>query len=399
MKKIGRLQAFCLAVCLTLFAGCSPAQQVPSSAASSEVPSSEPSSSAPAEPVSKAPATEADLVFDHQMPLDYAECFTVNYYQGGYKKIELADGMKLLVVPEGAAVPECEEGTAVLQQPVGNLLLTSTPTASLINALGALDAVSMTTVAADSWYIDEVKDAVEKGTIAYIGDHRAPDYEQITAAGVKFAVCSGMLKEDVKQQLESLGVTVMLDGAGGERHPLGRSEWLKLYGALFNKEKEAEALMEKQTAVVDGLAGLENTGKTVSIFYITTKGSIYTRCSEDYAAKMVELAGGKYLPENFGDGDSGAVPVEPEAFYEMAKDADCLIYIWSMGGKPDSFAEVLAQNEILADLKAVKEGNVWCTAPEYFQVTDALGEMTADIRRMLEAGPEDETLTWLYRMR
>ena len=50
-------------------------------------------------------------------------------------------------------------------------------------------------------------------------------------------------------------------------------------------------------------------------------------------------------------------------------------------------------------MKAVKEGNVWCTAPEYFQVTDALGAMTADIRRMLEAGPEEETLTWLYRMR
>ena len=383
MKKIRRLPAFCLALCFTFFAGCSPAQ---------------PPSSPSAEPSSKASAAEAELIFDHRMPLDYAECFTVDYYQGGYKKIVLADGMKLLVVPEGAAVPECEEGVVAVQQPVGNLLLTSTPTASLINALGALDAVSMTTVEAGSWYIDEIKNAVEGGKIVYVGDHRAPDYEQITAAGVKFAICSGMLKEDVQQQLEALGVTVMFDGAGGERHPLGRSEWLKLYGALFNKEKEAEALMAEQKAIVDGLADLENTGTTVSIFYITTKGNIYTRCSSDYTAKMVELAGGKYLPEDLA-GDSGAVPVEPEAFYEMAKDADCLVYIWSMGGKPQNLAEVLAQNGILAELKAVKEGNVWCTAPEYFQVTDALGAMTADIRRMLEAGPEEETLTWLYRMR
>ena len=63
-------------------------------------------------------------------------------------------------VPEGL-----DANTHVLQQPINNILVALTPVTSLINAAGALDAISMSTYDADSWYIDNVKNAINDGKI------------------------------------------------------------------------------------------------------------------------------------------------------------------------------------------------------------------------------------------
>ena len=166
------------------------------------------------------------LVYDSSMELQYVKGFSVDYYKGGYKLISILDGTKLLIVPEGMSVPEdTEDDTIVLQQPVENILVSSTPTTSLINAVGALDAISLTTYDMDSWYIDSVKEALENGSMQYIGNYNEPDYEMITASGTDFAIFSAMLTEDVAAQLEQLGVRVMLDRAAEEEHPLARVEW------------------------------------------------------------------------------------------------------------------------------------------------------------------------------
>ena len=62
-------------------------------------------------------------------------------------------------------------------------------------------------------------------------------------------------------------------------------------------------------------------------------------------------------------------------------------------------ADFLERAEVLSALKAVKEGNVWCTTPDYFQVSDTLGGMVSDIRLMLEADAGTDTLTYLNRLK
>ena len=339
------------------------------------------------------------LVYDSSMELQYAKGFSVDYYKGGYKLISIIDGTKLLIVPEGMSVPEdTEDDTIVLQQPVENILVSSTPTTSLINAVGALDAISLTTYDMDSWYIDSVKEALENGSMQYIGNYNEPDYEMITASGTDFAIFSAMLTEDVAAQLEQLGVRVMLDRAAEEEHPLARVEWMKLYGAMFNLEEKAEELVNEQIAYVDEIASKEATGKSVAIFYITSKGALYARNADDYMAKMVDLAGGEYILSDVGVGESGTINMEMEAFYDAAKDADYIIYIWSLGGRPETLADFLERSEILADMKAVQEGNVWCTTPDFFQISNTLGSMINDMNLMLNADETTDTLTYLFKL-
>lgn len=358
---------------------------------------------APTDPTIEAPTEESfdgKLIFDRSMELSYAKCFSLDYYKGGYKLASLSDGTRLLIVPEGMSIPQdAPEDAIVLRQPVENVLVSSAPVISLINAVGSLSSVSLTTNDVDTWYIDEVKDALTDGSLAYVGEFDAPDYEKIAASGCTLAIYSAMLTEDVEAQLESIGVNVMVDRSSEEEHPLARVEWAKFYAALFNSEDKAEEVFSAQESLVNGLSRLESTGKSVAVFYITSSGSLYARNAGDYMAKMVELAGGVYALSDVGAGKSGTAKMELEAFYEKASDADYIIYIWSTGGKPNSMEELLARGEILSELKAVKEGNVWCTTPDFFQLQSTIGGMVNDIHLMLVSDSSVDALTYLYRLK
>lgn len=389
----------CCAIAAAALTSCS--TNPASSAASSEA-SGTPASSA-SETVSSSEAEESydgKLVFDHSMGLQYAKCFSVDYYKGGYKLIKTTGGASLLIVPENMSVPaEISEDTHVLQQPVTNIMVSSTPVTSLINAVGQLDAISLTTYDVDSWYIENVKTAMTDGKLTYVGNYKEPDYEQITASGTEFAIFSTMLTEDVAQQLDQLGIYVMLDQSIDEDHPLARVEWAKLYGAMFNCEEKAEEVFGTQAAYIEEISKLEDSGKSVAIFYITSKGALYARNADDYMAKMVDLAGGEYALSDVGVGETGTINMEMEAFYDKAKDADYIIYIWSLGGKPETLDDFLSRSDVLADMKAVKEGNVWCTTPNFFQISDTIGSMINDIHLMMAADESTDALTYLYRLK
>jgi len=345
---------------------------------------------------------EVKLEFDYSMELLYAKNFTVDYYKGGYKLITVSDGRKFLTIPAGMSVPaDIDSDTTPLQMPLNNVLISSTPTISLITAIGALDRVTMTTSDIDSWYIDDVKTAMTHGSLAYIGDYKEPDYELITAGSPPFSVFSTMLSSvpEVEEKLNELGVPILLDQATYEDHPLARVEWVKLYGALFDLEDAAQGVFDAQVAYVNEL-DTESTGKTVSMFYITSKGLLYARQGGDYMAKMLELAGGDYVFTDVNPEETGTNQMEFETFYAEAKEADYIIYIWSLGGKPETLADFMEKNELFSDFKAVRDGNVWCTTPDYFQISNTLGYMIKDMNNMLTLTDDTvDELTYLFRLK
>ena len=132
------------------------------------------------------------------------------------------------------------------------------------------------------------------------------------------------------------------------------------------------------------------------IFYITSKGDFYVRNSDDYMAKMISLAGGKYIMDGkVGVGKTGTTKMEAESFFDLAKDADEIIYVWSTGGKPSTLNDLLAKNSVLADMKAVKEGNVWCTTPDFFQI----GNIINDMNSVFSADASADKFTYLYKLK
>lgn len=342
------------------------------------------------------------LHFKEEVSLDYAECFSIYRYEEGYSVIEVNDGRNYLVVPEDAAIPEGTEGYFIIKKPVLNIYLASTSTMALFNAMDSLDVVGMTSLRAKDWYIDNVVSAMEDEEILFAGKYSEPDYELLLDENCNLAIENTMILHtpEVQEKLEELGITVFIDCSSYEKHPLGRSEWIKVYAELTDRQEEAELFFRAQKDVVDSLAQYENTQKTVAYFYINESGSVVVRKSSDYIPKMIEIAGGHYIFENLGDDEesaSSSTNITMEEFYNQAKDADYLIYNATIDNPLNSIDELIGKNALFSEFKAVKNDNVWCTEKNMFQATDVIGNIINDYHTVF-TDDNAEKLEFMYHI-
>ncbi len=337
------------------------------------------------------------------MELEYAHNFSVDYYEGGYKLLSLSDETRYLVVPQGKDIPEdIYSDIVILRQPIEDIYLVASAAMSLFDALDSVDNISLSGTKKDAWYNENAQKAMEEGRIVYAGKYSAPDYELILSSGCTLAVQSTMINHtpDVAEKLKELGINVLIDQSSHESHPLGRTEWIKLYAALFDKEDLAEEIFDRQVSYLNEVSQQQATGKTVVFFYISTNGQAVVRRSGDYITKMIELAGGKYVFDDVGDSESSAstVSIEMEKFYSVAKDADVIIYNSTIGSEVYTLDDLLAKSDLLGDFKAVKSGNVWCTGKNLYQDTTQLGLVIKDMNAIFSDYASEESLSFLYRL-
>lgn len=344
----------------------------------------------------------AEQTVTGSLQLQYADQFSADYYTGGYTLITIADGNRYLLVPEGTPIPsKLDKDITPLCQPLDHIYLAATSAMDLYRAVGGMDAIRLSSQQAKDWYVPEAREAMERGDILYAGKYNVPDYELLFAEGCDLAVESTMIyhSPEVKEQLERLGIPVLVERSSYEKNPLGRIEWMKLHALLLNKLPQAEAAFEAEMASVAPVLDQPATGKTVAFFAINPTGYVTVRKSGDYIARTIELAGGSYIFADLTDDSSSAstVNLQMEAFYTGAKDADVLIYNSTLQGELFSMEQLLAQSALLSDFKAVQTGNVWCTGQNVFQQSMSLGGLIRDIHTVLtEEHPEN--LTYLHHL-
>ncbi len=275
----------------------------------------------------------------------------------------------------------------VLQAPLDNLYVAATSSMALFDAAGAISQVKLTGTDAKGWYIDAPRQALENGSMVYAGKYSAPDYELLTVSGCDLAVESMMILHtpEVKEKLEELGIPVFIDTSSSETHPMGRTEWVRLYGILTGHEKEADEFFEKQIEIFAESDSYTDTGKTTAFFSITSNGNVIVRAADDYIPKMISLAGGHYIFTDLtkGTGNSASVRLSMEDFYNTAKDADYLIYNATIEKPVGSIRELCSKFALLSEFKAVQEGHVWQVRSSLYQSPDIAARMITDLRRML----------------
>lgn len=340
--------------------------------------------------------TEGSLVYERSMELQYAENFTVDYYEGGYTMLTTAmDGQRFLIVPDDKDIPEnIEKNIVVLKQPMKKLYLVASAVMDMFCELDGLDAVAFSGQKEENWYIEEAKEAMANGDMLYAGKYSKPDYELLISEGCTLAIENRMISHspEVIEKLEEFGIPVMIEYSSYESHPLGRVEWIKFFGALLGKEEEAEQIFENQAAILDRMSADEKTDQTVAFFFVTSNGLVQVRQSSDYVPKMIELAGGKYIFENLGDPETkrSTMNMQVEEFYNGAKDADFLIYNSSIDGGVSNIEELLDKCEFLKDFKAMQDGNVWCTTNDMYQQSLSVGYLIEDMHAMLSGEGIDD---------
>ena len=382
--------------------------------------------------------------FDNTVNRRYADMFTIAYSDDGYYYIHIEQTGDIIIVPEGKSVSilntdseddvydkssgdeesdeagdnedsDKENEAVVLCKPFENIYLVSTAAMDVFAAIDEeLSDIRFCSLDKKEWYVKEAAAAFDAGTLEYAGKYSAPDYERLLAGDCDLAIENTMIyhKPEVIDKLDSLGIPVIVEASSYESHPFGRIEWIKLYGALTDRLTEAEEIFDERLREVEPLvteyeknstAGSEETGKkkSVAFFYVTSNGAVNVRKSNDYVSRMIEIAGGEYvpgMPEDDGNALS-TVNMQMESFYAEAGDADILIYNGTIAGGIDSIGELLDKDRLFADFKAVKTGEVYSTDKNMYQETMSIPMMVMDMNRILKDDKvSDKELIFLKRI-
>lgn len=351
------------------------------------------------------PEVGGNLVHTGSLDLAWATGFTVDLYEGDRALACIADGTRYLFVPAGDAPQGIAEDVTVLERPLSNIYLASSSTLCLFAALGAVDCVSHVSVTRETCTVEAFTQAIASGDIVYGGKYSAPDYEAFLNGGCRLAVENTMIYHtpEVREKLMQLGVPVIVEQSSLESAPLGRLEWIMLWGAMLDKVSAAQEVLDRQAqliADVEARVAAQPLDCTVAFFYINANGAAVVRKPGDYVAKMIAMAGGTYAFAQLAGADenrSSSTTLEMEAFYAQAKDTDVIIYNSTVAGRLKGLDELVALNPLLADFKAVKNRRAWCCEQNVYQQMTATGEVVADLHEAIADTDRDE-LTFLFRL-
>jgi iron complex transport system substrate-binding protein len=157
----------------------------------------------------------------------------------------------------------------------------------------------------------------------------SPDIEKIITVSPDAILLSPFNNSGGHGGLDKLGIPIVECADYMESDPLGRAEWIKLYGMLFGKESEADSIFSKVTETYTQIEkeAQQETGTHPSLLYgLDNGGSWFIPGGKSYMAKMFASAGANYI---FGETThSGAEPFAFETVYDKGCNAD----IWLILG-------------------------------------------------------------------
>lgn len=314
--------------------------------------------------------------------LKYAKGFEIENLSDGCKKVTDGEGRTLLLVPRGQQPPSEYKNLPVIYTPVKQVVVTSTTQAALLRPINELGSIIGVTTEKDKWYIDELKERLESGKIQLVGSGMGPlNYDRVVTLkpDIVFIYTGTPGSSETVQKLDELKVPVAVTNSWLEQHPLGRMEWVKFLAAFYEKDQEAqeffEAAMKKAKKIMEKVEGAKVKPKVLwgNIY----QGKVYVPARGSYAAKTIEMAGGDYLFKDLEG--TGSSTIALEEFYARGKEADVYVSSTTPNYGINSIAKIIEQGKVLADLKPIKEGKVWCFQPWYYQAVDKTDEMIADL--------------------
>lgn len=353
-------------------------------------------------------------VTDHkktgELELKYADQLFVDFYEGGYTHIHIEDGTDYVLVPEGAEDSDLGlSDPVVIHQPLKDIYLAASSAMDFFVTLDSLEEIRSCSTSSADYTIDEVKRAIDEGRIDYVGKYSAPDYERIISTDCNIAIESTMITHspEIREEFERLGIPVLVERSSYEKSPMGRLEWVKLYGVLLGKQSEADAFFdsrEKKLSEVEKAleeaAPKDEERPSVAFFYISSNGYVNVRKPGDYISSMIEMAGGKYCLSELETEEENALStmnINWEDFYRLASEADILIYNGTVDGGIKTPQDLIDKNPLFADFKAVKEGNVYCTNADMYQKSSSIVDVVVDMYKMIN-GTDADDLKYIIKL-
>jgi iron complex transport system substrate-binding protein len=293
-----------------------------------------------------------------------ADRFTLEE-MNGYTKLTVRDpwqnahGTELnwYLLPHGAVTPEGVDEEQVIRIPVRRMICLSTTHLAMMRALDATDllvGVSGPGLVYDSLILD----AVKRGRIMDVGYEGNLNNELIVTLNPDVLMAYGVTAPAAGNtgKLTAMGVKVLYNADYLEEHPLGRSEWIRVFGLLTGREAMADSLFRVVSEAYLELAGKARDGnhdRPDVLLGSPWEDVWYVSPANSYTGRLIEDAGGRYLFSDLSEAHS--VPFSVEAVFERATEAD----IWINPGTAESLAEIAAGDHRMTRLPVFTSGRVW----------------------------------------
>lgn len=255
---------------------------------------------------------------------------------------------------KNAVIPTEYKNFTQIQVPIHNIVLTSTTHIPSLDMLGEENKLigfpNLNYISSE-----KVRNLIDTRKIKELGSNQSLNTEVILDLQPDVIMGYGLdNKNPTLDNLEKNGLKVILNGDWNEQSPLGKAEWIKLFGVLFGKEKQANEIFNSiEKTYNETLKLVEKTKAKPTVL----SGSLY----EDkwylpqggsWGAKFITNANGNYLWSKTKG--TGSLALSFEKVYSIAKNAD----IWFMD-QYTSLEEIKNANPHYSQFKAFKTKNIY----------------------------------------
>lgn len=293
--------------------------------------------------------------------IQYAKGFEIKAFKG-YKTITLKNPwpgtektFTYALVEKGAAFPKDKNFDAVVEIPLKKIVVTSTTHIPSLEMLGESESL-IGFPSLDYISSEKTRQLISKGKIKELGKNEAINTEILIdlapEAVIGFAIDGN---NSTFATIEKTGIPVLYNSDWTETSPLGKAEWIKFFGALFNKEKEADSIFKTiETEYISAKNIASEAKKTPTVISgAMYKDVWYLPQGESWGAQFIADANGDYLwKESKG---TGGLSLSLESVLDKGHDAE----VWIGPGQFTTLDEMKSANNAYTQFAAFKAGNVY----------------------------------------
>jgi iron complex transport system substrate-binding protein len=280
-------------------------------------------------------------------------------------------------------------GMTEIKVPVKNLAALSTTHIGMLSAIGKLGVIKATT---DARYIasEKILKGISSGKISAYPDESAVSPARLVTDEIDLVMYSGFGGEfPNNSKLSKLGIRTMANYDWREQHPLGKAEWIKVFGCLTGTEDKAAAYfaeVEKEYEHLRKTARIPASGEKMLAGSLI--GDIwFAPAGESYMARIFRDAGADYIYKD----EPGTGSCEKALSKVLRDQQNCKK--WLNPGAA-SLNDLAAQNEKYALFDAVRTGEVYCYTHKvnYFWEMAAVNPhwLLSDLVSILGTGEKSE---------
>jgi iron complex transport system substrate-binding protein len=261
------------------------------------------------------------------------------------------------LVNRGSVLPDGMDSSSVIFVPLKKIICMSTTHVAMISALGEENTISGVSGTGFIYSGSLIKN-IEKGLISEVGYEANLNKELILKISPDLIMMYGIGSESAAYvgKIKELGVKVIFNADYLETDPLSKAEWIKLFGALYCKEKLSDSIFNTEVEDYNKLKLFINqniSDRPKVLLGLPFKDTWYISPGNSFISKLIEDAGGDYL---WRDTESKiSMPFGIENVYLRALTADYWLNISTVNSKN----EILIVDERFTDLDCFKKGNLY----------------------------------------